>query len=203
MMPFYAALVADALLMLYAGYKDLKEFSVPTPLFVASLASLVALAFMLTLLVSPLLPAVLLASVILSLALVWKGLLGLGDLSVYTRYLLIVSALVLMGRSELAVLNTVALTVAILIYYYTVVRPMLCYPRFTGVAYVKREHFMNQSVIPVGVKVETDDAVIEKVKERILTEKKDVCLKARIGYPLIGLYSLAYSLTVALLVLFY
>lgn len=202
MMLLHSVLVADAILMLYAGYRDLKEFSVSSHVFVATLASFVTVAGVTALTVS-LLPVVIsLVLLLVALALVHKGLLGLGDLSVYQRYPLIVSMLAVMERVEIAVAKTLLLCAFVLVYYYVAIRPMICQPQFLGVAYVKREHFMKPNVIPIGVKVEADDAIIDEVKKKLLMEKKDVCLKARVGYPLIGLYSLSYSLAVALILLF-
>lgn len=188
--------------MLYAGYQDLKSFSVSPWVFAGTLASLVAVAGVCTFTLSliPVLASVALLAV--ALLLVHRGLIGLGDLSVYPRFPLFVGMLTAMGRAGLAVAKTLLFCAVVLAYYYVAVRPTLCRPRLAGVAYVKREHFMKPNVIPVGVKVETDDATIEKAKKRLLAEKKDACLEARVGYPIIGLYSLSYSLTVVLALVF-
>ncbi|MEM4430116.1 MAG: hypothetical protein QXM08_03065 [Thermofilaceae archaeon] len=197
----HLALLADAVLVLYLGLRDLRYFGFTVAELIAGVCGGVAVLALATwtALSRSTASAVLLLAVTAALLLHYAVLalrksIGYGDVVVYLR-LPLTSALLLL-RDEwftCSLVAAVTMLLALIAYYRISLRPILCEPRFFGVQLVKREHFTRDNVYPLGVNAEElSPEELANLKERILRETDKECLEAWVGYPLVFLFALSY-----------
>ena len=194
---FLLALLVDSAALLAAGLMDYRRLEVPDGMYYPLLAT----PFAAYLLAPGLLRAALLglAGLLLLVFLLAHRARNVaeGDLLVFIRIPAVVFVAVASAAGPLVVAAFVGGLAAAVAIFAARLGRALCQASLRGIAYVRRERYMDLYVFPPGVDFEDDWEAIRARKMALLEASQGECLEARLGLPLVFIFSLGYLAAVA------
>lgn len=189
------SLLIDIAYMVFTGLIDFRKFEVNSLTLIAGLSAVSFVYFSLIHIYGAVVFIGFTCSVFTGLFLILYlfNQVGSADFLVFIRIPVVLYFSVFLNKVLWLMVFTFTLLAVAFTYQALYVKPVLC-----GKKLVKREHFLKPNVIPTGVKLDVENNELLLIKKKILMETRSKCIEATVGQPLVFLFSIPYSLFIAL-----